>query len=171
MAIAINLRTYMSNQGLSYESVHHQLTDTAFNTASAAHVESAQLAKAVMLQNEEQGTQLMVAVPANKHLSIAAVNQLTDSNYHLMAEVELAQIFSGCKPGAIPGCGDAFGVEMMVDDELLQADHVYLEAGDHQTLLKLDRENYAELVGCSRHGDFTAGMVGLQKMTEHFYAI
>lgn len=168
MSIAAGLEEFLNSQFITYEPVFHHPSDTAFNTAISAHVSSAEVAKAVILKNETLDTTLMVVVPANKRVSISTLDKLTDCHFQLMDEDKACGLFYGCENGAIPGCGDAFGIDMIVDDSLLEADHVYLEAGDHKTLLKLDHDNYAQMVLCAPHAKLSAAAVkGYQNPTLH----
>jgi Ala-tRNA(Pro) deacylase len=46
----------------------------------------------------------------------------------------------------------AWGLETVVDDELAGNEVVYIEAGDHERLLRLTREQFAALMREARHG-------------------
>ena len=153
MAIAITVKEYLLSQDVKYQPVSPLLA----NNNSPSHEEP--LAKAVMLENEF-GISLMATIPADQQLSLSAINTLTDCHYQPMEEKHAQHFFTGCKSGAIPSVGDAFGIEMIVDDALLASHHIYIEAGDHKTLLQIDHDDYAQLVQCSRHAHITGENTG-----------
>ena len=57
-------------------------------------------------------------------------------------------------------------MKMMVDDELLKTPYVYIEAGDHQHMLKLKGEEYRQLVSKVPHGEIHNDLLGFQHFKE-----
>ena len=170
MAIANTVKEYLSSQHVNYTEIPHKYSDTAYNVASTAHVPGAQMAKAVMLMNQD-GHPLMATVPANQNVSFDAIDKLMQGHYHLMSEPQIAQMFTDCKNGALPSLGDAYGIDMVIDDSLLNSQAVYLEAGDHETLIGIDHEEFTELMQCARHAVIVGSQVGRRNMNEHFYSV
>jgi len=76
-------------------------------------------------------------------------------NLGLATENELAGLFKDCELGAIPPIGPAYGIEIVVDDSLLQEDDVYFEAGDHEELIHVSGKQFQDLVAGARHGHFS----------------
>ncbi|NRB39237.1 MAG: YbaK/EbsC family protein [Pseudomonadales bacterium] len=169
MAIVTALKEYLSNHYIPYDCVHHEHSDSSFNSAAMAHIPSPQLAKAVIIESE-LGTPLMATIPANKCVSFEAIDEVTTLHYHMMKESEANRLFEDCESGALPSIGDVFGVEMIVDNRLLIDQPVYIEAGDHKTLLKIPPEAYAELVKSSRHANISMGHIGNKFKTDKFYS-
>jgi hypothetical protein len=58
--------------------------------------------------------------------------------------------------GAVPAVGMAWGLETVVDDELSGNEVVYMEAGDHERLLRLGRDQFAALMRDARHGQIAS---------------
>ena len=52
-------------------------------------------------------------------------------------------------------------MEMLVDSSLLKHCTVYLEAGDHESLLKLDQDGFSNLVMNSRQGTLAGAQLGV----------
>ena len=51
--------------------------------------------------------------------------------------------------------GAAFGLETLVDEELLNADDVYFEGGDHRTLVHVGGADWRRLQREAAHGRFS----------------
>ncbi len=166
MAISISFNEYLTNHHIDYELVKHRHTRSSFDSACSAHLPSAEVAKAIILKSSD-GSCLMAALSVGHKLSIAQVNKLTGKNYHLLNEARLSDLFPDCEQGAIPSVGDAFAVAMLVDDGLLEAKQVYIEAGDHCHLIKIDHQQFASMLAKVPHGNISGEVVGFPKMVEH----
>ena len=165
MGIAITLEEYCADHHINYEVIRHRRTETSLDSSNAAHIPPENLSKAVILQ-DSNGDYLMAAVSSRRHVSLDRINKLTNGQYRLVSESKLAELFPDCEPGAIPSIGSAYQMKMLVDDELLQQEPVYLEAGDHRHLLKVNREQFAELVCLAPHGDIHGINIGFKRFRE-----
>lgn len=159
MAIAKSLKTFLGKRGVSYESIPHHHSDSSYNSAAAAHIPSQQMAKAVLLGDTDQ-RHIMAVLPANRHLVLKAINDMTCGNFKLLDEAEIARLFSDCEAGAAPALGNSYAMEMIVDRELLLEPTVYIEAGDHDHLLKFEHEDYQDLVMSSRDATISGEIIG-----------
>ncbi len=136
MAISISFNEYLKNHDIDYELVEHRQTRSSFDSSTSAHVPSAEVAKTIILQASDD-SYLMSTLSVDHKLSLAQVNQLTGKNYHLLNETRLSELFPDCEQGAIPSIGEVFSLDMLVDDSLLWAKKVYIEAGDHRHFIKV----------------------------------
>ncbi|MGF1869316.1 aminoacyl-tRNA deacylase [Photobacterium indicum] len=150
MAMAISIGQYLNSRNIDFSLTHHRHTDTSFSSAVSAHVPTTQVAKAVMLidQNNEY---LMAVVPSNRRVMIDKINRMTGKQYLLVSEHELSNVFQDCEPGAVPTLGQAYQVGMLVDDMLLEQDEIYLESGDHENLIHLDRKQFHKAMQNVQH--------------------
>lgn len=165
MAIAITLNEYLTNNHINYDLISHRHTDSSLDSSRSAHIPSRQLAKAVVLQNED-GDYLMASLSAGNRLSLGRVAELTGKDYRLVSQRKLLELFPDCDKGAVPGIGKAYHMDMLVDDELLDMDPVYIESGDHQHLLKLDHRQYSAILSAMRHGQISGSAIGYPKLAE-----
>ncbi|PKH04147.1 deacylase [Psychromonas sp. MB-3u-54] len=165
MGIAITLKAYFTNEKIHYDTVKHRRALTLLNSSRSAHLPAQEVAKAVLLQDDE-GDYLMASVPANSRLSLIGVNNLTGKHYQLVSEYKLQELFPDCSPGAIPAMGAPYKVKMLIDDSLLASESVYIESGDHQNLLKLTHQEYNHLVANMLHGDIRGTHVGVPHFRE-----
>ena len=165
MAVAITLDEFFAKQHIDYEVIKHRPTETALDSSRSAKLPAEQVAKAVVLEDSD-GNLLMVSVPATRRVSFNRINTLTNSEYKLVSEQRLLELFPDCKKGAIPSLGAAYDLKMMVDDELLNSPSVYIEAGDHQRMLKIDGDEFRQLVAKMPHGEIHSGLLGFQNFRE-----
>jgi Ala-tRNA(Pro) deacylase len=154
MSIPARLSSYLEQRGVRYEVCPHEHSHSSAETARSAHVPSHQLAKSVVLEHD--GGCMLAVVPADRSVMLGELSRLTEhSDLRLADEEAIAELFSDCDRGAVPSLGMAWGIETVVDDELASGDAVYLEAGDHESLLRLSKDQFMELVRSAPHGHFS----------------
>lgn len=153
MAISESLKNFLEANGAGYEVVRHRHAESASRSAQAAHVPGDQLAKAVLIVDGE--TYRLAIIPATRRLHMGRLHQLLGEHVGLATETEVAETFSDCDPGAVPALGAAFGLDSLVDDSLLEQAEVYLEGGDHESLVKIGDADFRSLLGEHRRGDFS----------------
>ncbi|MDX5332457.1 MAG: YbaK/EbsC family protein [Gammaproteobacteria bacterium] len=153
MGISTTLKQYLDDHGIAYELVRHDPTPSANRSAEAAHIPGDRLAKAVVL--EDAGHYLLAALPATHRLQLARLHHELGELVGLATEREVSALFADCAPGAVPALGPAYGMETLVDSSLDTQDDIYLEAGDHESLVHLSGAAFRNLLGKARHGDFS----------------
>ena len=149
MAIATTLINYLEEKGVSYDLVEHARTSTSFATARAADLPPHQVAKAVVLKDEEG--YVVSVLPTNHSLEIDWVNEELNRKLELACEDEFKSLFEDCEAGAVPALGDAYGIQVIWDDDLAYTSDVYIEAGDHRHLIWLDRRSFRTLMSSLPH--------------------
>jgi Ala-tRNA(Pro) deacylase len=149
MAIAQTLTSYLQDKGIEFKLVEHTHTPTAVASAHAAGLPAHQVAKAVVLRDGE-GYVLSV-LPANHSLEIGWVNEELGRSLELASEDDFKSLFADCEPGAVPALGEAYGVQVIWDDELAYTSDIYIEAGDHEHLIWLERRDFRQLMSSLPH--------------------
>ena len=149
MAIAQTLMNYLKERGVSFNTLEHAHTATAVGSARAAHVPAHQVAKAVVL-HDDSGFVVSV-LPANHSLEIDWVNDELKRTLELASEKDFKKLFEDCEPGAVPALGDAYGIQVIWDDELQYTSDIYIEAGDHEHLICLERKEFKKLMSSLPH--------------------
>jgi Ala-tRNA(Pro) deacylase len=149
MAIAKTLMNYLEERGVNYDLVEHKHSATAIESAHSAHLPCHQVAKAVVLR-DDQGYVLSV-LPSNHSLEISWVNAELDRNLEMAEEQEFKALFEDCEVGAVPALGEAYGIQVIWDDELQYTSDVYIEAGDHEHLIWLERRDFRKLMSSLPH--------------------
>ncbi|MEE4217142.1 MAG: YbaK/EbsC family protein [Xanthomonadales bacterium] len=149
MAIAKTLIKYLEDRGIDFEQIEHAHTPTAAASAHAAHLPTHQIAKAVVLR-DDSGYVLSV-LPASHSLEIDWVNEALDRKLEMACEEEFKKLFGDCEVGAVPALGEAYGLKVIWDDELAYTADVYIEAGDHEHLIWLERRDFKKLMSGLPH--------------------
>jgi Ala-tRNA(Pro) deacylase len=144
MSIASTLKAYLDARSVTYTLVPHAHTGSSMDTAASAHVPGDRLAKAVIVRSEDDP--LMVVVPSDYHVHLGLLHRHLGKEVGLATEAELASLFPDCEPGAVPTVGRAYGVRTLLDSTLLNEPEVYLEAGDHETLVRLTGDEFRALM-------------------------
>ena len=141
MAIAPTFQKYLAAKDVAYDVVAHEPTKSSIRTAEACRVSGDCVAKAVVLRDEYP--------PGDLRMQLGL-------DVDLAAEYEIEELFEDCAPGAVPPVGESYGLDMVVDDSIEEQPEVYLEAGDHATLVHMSHVQFACLTATARHGCFSA---------------
>lgn len=153
MAVAMTLQNYLDRWGVEYDIVPHPYTSSSLETAEAAHIPGDQLAKCVM--TEDYRGYLMVVVPASYEVEFSMLDEALNRRLELATETELSDIFTDCEVGAIPPLGEAYGIDVAIDNRLVGCDDVYFEAGDHVDLIHLRGDDFRDLMAGAEHGQYS----------------
>lgn len=145
MSIAITLQEYLTIHHLDYEVINHPRTKSTLETAEAAHIPGDQMAKTILLGDED--SYMLAVIPATHRLEIDRLNQLIGRHLVLMPEDEVIDAFADCEPGAVPPLGGPYGIDVVVDTSLMQQSEVYFESGNHGELIYVKGEVFSKLVG------------------------
>jgi len=153
MSVSVAVQNCMMRLGIHYEVIRHSSTSDSMHTAHAAHIPGDQLAKSVMLE-DELGF-LMAVVPATHKVELGTLRRQLNRRLGLATELELAELFTDCKPGAIPPLGTAYGIETVLDESLAECEDIYFEAGDHRDVVHVTGKDFLMLLAGSRRGRFS----------------
>ena len=70
-------------------------------------------------------------------------------------EPEIDALFPDCAHGAVPALGHCYALPLIVDDSIEAQPEIYMEAGDHETVLRISHAQFARLMENARHGRFS----------------
>jgi Ala-tRNA(Pro) deacylase len=152
MTVSPTLQKYL-DQSATYDLIPHATTMSSTRTAEACHVPGEALAKAVVLRRD--GGYMMAVLPASRHLHLSALKSQLGHHVDLASEKEIAELFVDCDIGAIPPLGECYGLDVIVDDSIDARRDIYMEGGDHATLIRMKGEQFAQLNAKAWHGHFS----------------
>jgi Ala-tRNA(Pro) deacylase len=98
---------------------------------------------------------LLVVIPAAHRLELGSVHRALGVEVGLATQPEVERTFADCVDGAVPAAGQAYGLDVLVDDALLDAREVYFEAGDRTELVKMSGADFRALMRSEPHGAFS----------------
>jgi Ala-tRNA(Pro) deacylase len=151
MSIATTVRRFLDSRNLSYEVLHHPHSSSSAETADLAFIWNDQLAKSVILE-DEQGY-VMAVLPASHRVDLSKLRRVLHRRLELAGEDELGELFSDCEVGAVPPLGPAYGLPVVYDDHLRNLGGVYFEGGDHEGLIYMGGSEFMSLLADAPHGD------------------
>lgn len=152
MTIAPKLQQYLIDRDADFELIAHGPTQSSIETARVCHVPPAQMAKAVLIDNDQD--YMLAILPANRRLDLSELRTDLDRKPHLAGEKELAYIFDDCAFGAVPALGSGYGVKCIVDDRLDDESDIYFEAGDHSSIVHMSGSEFTRLTQHAQRGHF-----------------
>jgi Ala-tRNA(Pro) deacylase len=156
MFVSQTVMGYLERSGIDFDLVTHRHSAHSLQTARNARIEPEQLAKGVLMFDDEE--YWLAVIPASRRVNRWALESLLDTECMSMAnETDMPAVFRDCERGALPIVGPAFGVRTAFDDDLLEEDDVYFEAGDHEHLVHLTRDQFQRLVTGHPHGSISHG--------------
>lgn len=145
MPIATSVREYLDREHVKYDVLVHPPTQNATHNAELSHVPGDQVAKAVVL--EDDNGYLMAVLPASHKLDLQALGrELHRDGLSFVDERELTTLFKDCERGAVPPLGPLYDMETVLDRSLADAPEIYFEAGDHLTLIHLKGEKFRRIM-------------------------
>jgi Ala-tRNA(Pro) deacylase len=155
MSIAPTLQRYL-DQTVDYDVLSHEPTMCSTRTAQACGVSGDRIAKGIVLRHN--GGYLLAVLPASHHIRLDDLREQIGDDVDMASETDIAQLFRDCARGAVPPVGECYGLDVVVDDSIERQPDVYLEAGDHATLVHMGQAQFAKLVADARHGQFSSRM-------------
>jgi Ala-tRNA(Pro) deacylase len=151
MTIAPKLREFLDEVHADYDVIEHQPTKSSLETASASSVPAEQVAKAVLLDTDDD--YLLAVLPSDRRVELSELRSELGHKPRLASEDEIKNLFSDCDTGAVPPAG--YGVQVIVDNAIDQQPDVYFEAGDHASLVHMKHDEFSRVMKDARHGQFS----------------
>jgi Ala-tRNA(Pro) deacylase len=153
MAIASTLQQYLADHAIEYSIMPHRPTLSSAQTVAASRIPPDSVAKAIVLKGDDGF--LLAVVPASRHLDLGALRRELNRRLGLATEAEVAKLFGDCALGAVPPVGQAYGIDVVLDDEIAGQPDIFFEGGDHASLVHVKRQQFEALMAGVRHGQFT----------------
>jgi len=154
MSIAPTLQRYLAAESIEYDVIPHEPTMSSTRTAEACRISGNCLAKGIVLRRSS-GDYLLAVLPASHHIHLGNLRNQLGDNVEMAKETEVDPLFPDCVHGAVPAVGQCYGLPLVVDDSLEGQPQVYVEAGDHETLIRISHAQFAHLTAGARHGRFS----------------
>ena len=153
MAIAPTLQHLLDEQHAEFEIISHPPTRSAMQTAKVSQIPPGRMAKAVLLDTDED--YLLAVLPADHRIRISDLKSELGRRPRLVGENELGRVFDDCETGAVPPLASGYGISTIIDDSLHSQPDVYFEAGDHESLVHMNHDEFSRLTSRARHGHFS----------------
>lgn len=135
--VAAELVDVLREAGVEFELLPHARTDTARGEAVALGVLPQTVAKTIVVC-DDTGARVRAVIPASSRLVLAEVAKAIGAKtVALVHESDLVDAYPEFELGAVPPFGGPEGELAVVDRRLAECEHVVLEAGMHDTSLRM----------------------------------
>lgn len=154
MSTGSRVREYLDHHHIRYSLIAHPPSRSSVGSAISADIPLHQLAKGVVLQ-DKAGNKLMAILPSDYKVDIPQLNETLGRQFKLLREAEIYPLYDDCASGAVPPLPEAYNIEAVYDDELMTQGQIFIESGDHETLVQLDNRDFMKLMAHHQHGHFS----------------
>jgi Ala-tRNA(Pro) deacylase len=98
----------------------------------------------------------MAVVPSTHYVELSKLRRfLQREKLEFASEERLSGLFKDCELGALPPIGDAFGIDVAVDDALIAYPDIYFEGGTHDDVVRISGADFRRLTRDAVHGYFS----------------
>lgn len=153
MSMPQPISQYLRQADIDFNILKHKPVLELADAARLAAIPLQQLVCSTIVQARWVDAQLvMVLHPASHKLDINRVSACLGGVYSQTPKSGLKHLFDGCDSGVIPALGQPFELMMLVDQQLFEQPHLYLEDGDNTELIKLDQSQFSQLMATALRG-------------------
>jgi len=139
------LRELLDKNNVKYIAMSHSPAYTAQEIAASAHIPGKELAKTVIVKVD--GNMAMAVLPASHHVDLDLLaNAIGAGKVVLAEEHEFRELFGECEVGAMPPCGNLYGMDVFVADALAEDEEIAFNAGSHTELICMKYADFERLV-------------------------
>ncbi|MDX1817092.1 MAG: HDOD domain-containing protein [Marinobacter sp.] len=136
MALAARLAHFFQKKGIDYRELP---IDQVLNLDAAVMASGRpqnEFVQATLLIDIEG---VMMAIHRfDSALDLDAVRQLTGRRLQPLTARQTTRLFSDCDPGFAPPIGSAYGLKMLIDEDVLNLDRAVFTAGTDNSLVEMD---------------------------------
>lgn len=143
MRMARTVQRSLEKAQCQYDIVSHPHSASSLETARVAGIPAERVAKSVIL-DDHHGHYLMAVLPASRHLDLSKVR--SSGEWQVSRESNLAHLFDDCERGAVPALGESYGLDVVIDPLLTRQKDIYLEAGNHVNLVRMDVPEFLKMI-------------------------
>lgn len=145
MPLLDKLREFLQTHQAAYTHSIHPTAFTAREVATAEHLPLREVAKTVVVHNEN-GFALLV-IPANKLVDFQEVRlELGFQQLRMATEFELGKLFPDCELGAMPPVGALYDLPVYLDAGMAEERLIAFNAGTHRDVIHMLTSEYRRLV-------------------------
>lgn len=143
--VPITIKRFLFEKGVPYRFLVHPGASSAAEAVRALGVEPATVAVARVLR--DQNNTLLAVYPATVRLNLEQLNRDTGRTFHAVAPRDVP----GCYGGVCLPLAELYQLPAMIDESLLQAEHVYFPLNP-QVLCRISGADFAALQGPQAFG-------------------
>ncbi|MFP2913017.1 aminoacyl-tRNA deacylase [Pyxidicoccus sp. 3LFB2] len=135
---------YLHRHYVPFERRPHLRAISAQALAASLHVSGFLVAKTVIVHAPDRLWLCVTSAPDTLDLGRLA-DMVGVRRLRLAEEAEFVDLFPECEPGAEPPFGQLYGLPVVVDSHLRQAERLWFRAGSHAEAIELRFEDFLHL--------------------------
>ncbi len=149
------LAQVLDREGIGYDVIPHERTETARDEAAALGVRTGEVAKTLVVKTETGYARAVL--PASERIDMHKLRDALDGGkeIRLATEADLAHDYPEFELGAVPPFGGRSD-RVVVDSRLAGRESVVLEAGSHEQSLRIETKDLLALANATV-ADLSAG--------------
>ena len=151
MSTSITVKKYLDTQDVRYATIACPGEDQSFIREGTRSVAPGNIAKAVILK-DLRGL-LMAVIPGPNVVSLDTLNRQLHRSLELAQPEDYKSIFDGYAPGVIPPLGEAYGMETIIDDKIIDKDTIYFVSGNCNELIRVSGNDFQLLHSNAWYGN------------------
>lgn len=135
------LKFLLSENGIKYETQHHQEVYTTQEVAAELKEKGRHVAKVFIALADGKVT--MLVLPAFGRVDFDRAKELLGAKFVRRAqEDEFKHVFPDCEVGAMPPFGNLYNVPVYLDRSLASMPYLVFQAGSHRDSMKIAMSDY-----------------------------
>ena len=139
------LTNLLKEEHVDYITIPHSTAFTAQEAAASAHIPGIEFAKTVIVKIDDRLA--MVVLPASYRINLGLLKQETNASIvELASEEDFKDVFPECETGAMPPFGNLYGLDVYVEESLIEDSEIAFNAGSHSELLQMSYADFERLV-------------------------
>lgn len=130
---------------IPFEIIPHSETFSSMKTAQVTHTKGMEFAKPIMINVD--GKMVMAVLPASYTLDLKKIKEaMGASSVYLASERDFTPMFSDSDRGAMPPMGNLYGMEVLMDMDMMDDENIVFNACNHQEALRMSFSDYKRVV-------------------------
>jgi Ala-tRNA(Pro) deacylase len=139
------LLEYLQENGIDFDLIDHPQAYAARDVAFKAGVRGREFAKTVLVKLD--GLMAMAVIPAEHKVNFTLLREVAGAGtISLALEDEFEERFPDCELGAMPPFGNLYGMRVIVDERLGEAETITFNAGTHTEAVTMAYTDFVDLV-------------------------
>ncbi len=154
----LSLQTFLKSRNVNFDVINQY--DLSHESVPREH-----LAKPLLLKNQFN-QYVMALLPSDRTFLQNALSDFKYCDYDLLDERAIDSLLLAGEQGVRPSITADISIELLVDPELLLGDEVYVESGDHASVLKLSMKDFKYLLQGARRVTLGGELINSYRQVE-----
>lgn len=143
MIIAASIKQLLDRYQVAYRVFQHRRLTAFEDIADVLAIDGKSVLKAQLLA-DRHGVVLVVH-PQGRKLDFARITQVLNRNFKLLPAIKVNRIFKDCEAVCWPPIGQAYELDVILDQSIKTLDQVYFASGSHTATVQMSAQDFIDL--------------------------